>query len=64
MEKLLDKLLLSVKEMAAILSMSTRNIYRLSDEGRMPKPVRIGGSTRWRRADIEKWVADGCGGLV
>jgi predicted DNA-binding transcriptional regulator AlpA len=22
--------------------------------------VRIGGSRKWRRAEIEEWVADGC----
>ena len=56
----MDKLLLNVKEVAALCSMSVRNIYRLTDEGRMPKPVRIGGAVRWRRVDIEKWVEGGC----
>jgi predicted DNA-binding transcriptional regulator AlpA len=32
----------------------------LRSSGRLPKPVNIGGSVRWRASDIEKWIDWGC----
>ncbi len=52
--------LLDVKSLAAILGCSTRHIYRLSDAGRMPAPLHIGFLVRWRREDIETWIANDC----
>jgi len=53
-------LLLDVQAVAVMVGCSSRNIYRLSDGGRMPRPVRIGRLVRWRTADIEAWIAAGC----
>ncbi|MBM4041217.1 MAG: helix-turn-helix domain-containing protein [Planctomycetes bacterium] len=53
-------LLLDVRAVAAIVGCSSRNVYRLSDGGRTPRPVKIGRLVRWRRADIETWIAAGC----
>lgn len=52
--------LLDVRSVAALLDCSTRHVYRLSDGGLMPPPVRLGGLVRWRRADIDTWLANGC----
>ena len=52
--------LLDVKATARLLGCSPRHVYRLSDSARMPPPVKIGALVRWRRADVEKWVAEGC----
>jgi excisionase family DNA binding protein len=52
--------LLDVRAVAALLDCSTRHVYRLSDAGRMPPPVRLGALVRWRRQDIDGWLADGC----
>jgi len=52
-----DRLLLAVDDVARLLSCSRRNIYRLSDSGALPRPVKLGRLTRWRREDIERWVA-------
>jgi len=52
--------LLDVRAVAAMVGCSSRNIYRLSDGGRMPRPVKIGRLVRWRRTDIEAWIAAGC----
>lgn len=54
------KLLLTVHEVASILNASPASIYRLSDGGRMPRPVKLGASVRWSRAEIENWIAGGC----
>jgi excisionase family DNA binding protein len=52
--------LLDVRAVAALLNCSSRHVYRLADSGRMPKPVRVGALVRWRRTDLDAWLAAGC----
>lgn len=58
----METILIDVKGVAEILSCSTRSVWRMADGGRCPNPVRPGGGgmVRWRKADIEAWVAAGC----
>jgi len=58
-----DTELLSVKSVASGLGCSPRHVRRLSDAGRMPRPVRLGALIRWRRDELERWVAAGCPNL-
>ena len=51
------RLLLSVKAVAAALGISERSIWRLSDTGELPAPIRVGRLRRWRRSSIENWIA-------
>jgi len=52
--------LLSEKLTAAKLDCSTRHVRRLADAGKMPRPIRLGGSIKWRRSELDAWIADGC----
>jgi excisionase family DNA binding protein len=52
--------LLSVDDVAALLNCSARHVYRLSDAGRLPAPVRLGTLVRWSRHAIECWIGEGC----
>ncbi len=52
--------LLDVRAVAALLGCSARHVYRLADAGRMPAPVRVGALVRWRRTDLDAWLAAGC----
>lgn len=52
--------LLTVEAVAAELDVSKRTVYRLSDAGKMPRPVKLGGAVRWDRTAISAWIADGC----
>ena len=52
--------LLDVQAVGELLDCSTRHVYRLSDAGRMPAPVKLGTLVRWPRAAIEDWIAAGC----
>jgi excisionase family DNA binding protein len=45
---------------AATLACSPRHVRRLSDSGRMPAPLKVGALVRWRREDIDQWIADDC----
>jgi excisionase family DNA binding protein len=55
-----EPVLLDVKAVAKLLTCSTRHVYRLCDAGRMPPPVPLGALVRWRRQEIEDWIAGGC----
>jgi len=52
--------MLDVRGVARFLGCSARHIYRLSDAGKMPRPVKLGHLCRWSRAAIEGWIAQGC----
>jgi excisionase family DNA binding protein len=51
---------LHAKGVASLLGCSVRHIFRLAAEGRMPRPVKIGHLARWRRSDLDTWLAAGC----
>jgi predicted DNA-binding transcriptional regulator AlpA len=53
-------LLIDIRQLAALLSRSVASLERDQAAGRLPAPVRVGGSKRWRRAEVEAWVAAGC----
>ncbi len=52
--------LLDVAAVAEMLGCSQRHVYRLSDAGRMPTPVKLGALVRWNRAAVESWIDAGC----
>ena len=52
--------LLTIRELAAILKVSQRSIWRLVASGQLVGPLRVGGSIRWRRDDIRNWIDNDC----
>ena len=52
--------LLDVQAVAAKLGCSPRTVYRLTNAGKLPPPVRLGSLVRWRAAEIRRWIDDGC----
>lgn len=52
--------LLDVRAVASLLGCSPRHVYRLSDGGKMPAPIRLGSLVRWPRKTLDAWLADGC----
>ena len=52
--------LLDVKAVSAMLTCSTRHVYRLADAGLMPRPIKLGALVRWRRDELTEWRAAGC----
>ena len=53
-------LLLSADRLADLLGVSVRTLWRLRSAGRLPRPVRLGASVRWRADEVTLWVAAGC----
>lgn len=52
--------MLTVHDVARMLNCSVRTVYRLTDSGRMPRPVKLGALVRWPREQVEAWIAGGC----
>jgi predicted DNA-binding transcriptional regulator AlpA len=46
------KSLLSAREAATMLGMSVATVWRRTNDGTLPEPVRIGGMTRWVREEL------------
>jgi predicted DNA-binding transcriptional regulator AlpA len=55
-----DALLTDIKGLAKMLGRSERAIWRDHSAGRVPEPIKLGGMTKWRVAEIREWVAVGC----
>ncbi len=52
--------LISAEELAKLMRVSERTLWRLLSAGKVPQPLRIGRSTRWRLAEIREWIETGC----
>ena len=48
--------LLRAKDVSSILRLSVRQVWRLTSSGQLPKPIKVGHSTRWRLRDIRKFM--------
>lgn len=52
--------LLTVRDVANALKISPRQCWKLLSCGRLPAPVRLSRSVRWRASDIARFVELGC----
>ena len=52
--------LINVHELAGILGVSQRTIWRLVASGKVIQPLRIGTSVRWRLDQVNHWIESGC----
>lgn len=59
--------LLTKRQLAELLQVSTRSIDRKIAEGEFPAGIKLGagrgGAVRWPRAVVEDWIADRMAGL-
>ena len=55
-----EPLLVPAAEVARMLQVSARTLWRLRSAGQLPALVRLGGAVRWRLEEIRKWIAEGC----
>jgi len=52
--------MITVEELARTLGMSKRTVWRLLSYGQIPQPIRVGGCTRWRLDEVQRWIDMGC----
>ena len=51
-----EKELLTDAETPLMLGISTRHLWSMARDGKAPRPVKLGASTRWRLADLQAFV--------
>jgi len=51
--------LLKADEVGKMLNLSTRQVYRLEKEGKMPVAVHLLRSVRWLESEINAWLKAG-----
>ena len=54
----MENVVITDGELADLLKVSKATVRRLWWRGEMPAPVKIGAINRWRRTDIDAWLAD------
>ena len=59
-----EPFLITVNELAHLLGISARTVWRLLSSGEMVEPVRFGKNVRWRLEEVRQWIAAGCPRLV
>lgn len=52
--------MISVTEVAKILKVSTRSVWRLVSSRKIVLPVKVGGAARWRYDELRQWIDSGC----
>jgi predicted DNA-binding transcriptional regulator AlpA len=55
-----EPLMITAAELARLLRISTRTLWRRRSGGELPQPVCFGGTVRWRLEEIKNWIARGC----
>jgi len=56
-----DQTLLSTKDVALLTGFSSRTISRMVSTERICSPIKVGArAIRWRKADINNWIDQGC----
>ncbi len=48
--------LLKTRDVAELLSVSVRTVWRWTRNGQLPKPIYLSSSPRWRVSDIDKFL--------
>lgn len=54
-----DLAFLTASDVAELLAVSTRTVWRLESAGRIPKAHRLGRIPRWNQADLLRWRDNG-----
>ncbi len=52
----LPALLVDVNDVAQMLGVSARTVWRLAEVGQLPRPLHVGRAARWRTIDVLDFV--------
>ena len=52
--------LMAADELAQLLGIASRTVWRLKSKRAIPLPIKFGGNVRWRGQDIQQWLDKGC----
>lgn len=48
--------LIDARAVARLLGCSRRHLYRLTEQGRFPRPVKLGRLSRWPQDQVDEWI--------
>ena len=48
--------LITIDDVASILSISTRTVWRKIDTGKIPTPIRLDRQIRWKASEIQAFI--------
>lgn len=55
-----EALLISAEDLAHLLGVSKRQVWRLRSRGDLIEPIKIGSTTRWPLDTVRAWITAGC----
>ncbi len=56
-----ESLLISYRDVCTMLGVSKSVFFTMRQSGRFPiKAIRLGGSVRYNRREVERWIEAGC----
>ncbi len=55
-----EPLLLDVQAVARLVGLSRASVLRMAASGKMPLPLHLGRSRRWRAEELRDWTRAGC----
>jgi predicted DNA-binding transcriptional regulator AlpA len=50
--------MLTAEDVAEILAIGVRSVWRKAQDGRLPPPIKMTGSTRWAKATLYDWITN------
>jgi predicted DNA-binding transcriptional regulator AlpA len=53
-------MLLDLHATAVLCGITWAKAIEMAVEGELPRPLIVSGLARWRRSDLQEWVAAGC----
>ncbi|MEM8042881.1 AlpA family transcriptional regulator [Morganella morganii] len=54
----LDEPLVDMKFITKFTGLTDKWFYKLIQEGRFPKPIKLGRSSRWFRSEVNAWLQE------
>ena len=55
---LLDDQFVDIKFITRLTGLSDKWFYKLIKDGKFPKPIKLGSSSRWLKSEIENWLQE------
>lgn len=54
------KRMLTIDDVARLLKVSKRTVWRLVENDQIISPLKIGAAKRWNPRDLDRWIESGC----
>lgn len=52
--------LLTVPQVAKLIGLAPRTVWKMIAEGRIPEPIRVGRYVRFKASEVDRWIKTGC----